>query len=85
MKRASAAGLTVDKDASTPPVSKWEMGPARQLSLGDPYFTLTTDRERVEFLLPLIIHANSMISLALEPLYETYIKKNVITNNNNNP
>ena len=85
MKRASAAGLTVDKDASTPPVSKWEMGPARQLSLGDPYFALTTDRERVEFLLPLIIHANSMISLALEPLYETYIKKNVITNNNNNP
>lgn len=85
MKRASAAGLTVDKDSSTTPVLRWEMGPGRRLSLGAPYFVLTTDRERVEFLLPLIIHANTMISLALEPLYENYIKRNVIRNRNNNP
>ncbi len=85
MDEATAAGITVEKDTSAPPASLWMPGPGRHVWLADAYFLLATDRERVEFLLPLILEANSKISPVLEPVYETYIKQNVITNRGNRP
>ncbi len=85
MERATAAGLTVEKDTSGSPIARWVSGPGRHVFLTDPYFLLTTDRARVEHLLPLIIKANLQISSALEPIYETYIKQNVRSNRANKP
>ncbi len=85
MEKAAAAGLTVEKDTSAPPASFWMPGPGRHVFLADAYFLLTTDRERVEHLLPLIIQASSGISSALEPVYKTYIKENVKNNRDNKP
>ncbi|MGQ0445565.1 MAG: eCIS core domain-containing protein [Beijerinckiaceae bacterium] len=84
MERAAAAGLTVEKDTSAP-VAGWAPGPGRRLLLTGAYFLLTTDRERVENLLPLMIEATLDISGALEPVYETYIKENVRKNRGNKP
>lgn len=83
MERATAAGLTVEKDTS--PASLWMPGPGRHVYLANAYFLLTTDRERVEYLLPLIITANSQISSALEPRYRTYIRENVRENRDDKP
>lgn len=85
MERAAAAGLTVEKDTNIPPVSWWMPGPGRHVFLADAYFLFTTDRQRVEHLLPLIIEANSQISSALEADYETYVKENVRKNRGNKP
>lgn len=85
MEDAAAAGLTVEKDASSAAVDRWAHGPGRSVFLTGGYFALTTDRARVEYLLPLIIRANPRITLALEPMYETYIKENVINNRDDNP
>jgi peptidoglycan hydrolase-like protein with peptidoglycan-binding domain len=85
MARATAAGLTVEKDTSAVPVPRWAVGPGRRLFLTDAYFLLTTDRERVQHLLPLIIRANTQISSALEPMYETYINENVRRNRGDKP
>jgi hypothetical protein len=85
MERATTAGLTIERDTSTAPIARWLSGPGRHLFLTDAYFLLATDRQRVENLLPLIIKANSQISLALEPVYETYIKENVRLNRGNKP
>jgi hypothetical protein len=85
MQRATAAGLTVEKDTSATPVPRWQAGPGRRLFLTDAYFLLTTDRARVEHLLRLIIRATTQISIALEPIYETYIKENVRTTWGNKP
>jgi hypothetical protein len=85
MENAARAGLTVEKDTSATPVARWSLGPGRHLFLTDAYFLLPTDRRRVEFLLTLIIRANTAISSALEPVYETYIKNNVTVSRGNNP
>jgi hypothetical protein len=85
MNDATAAGLTVEKDTSATPVARWAMGPGRNLFLTDAYFLLTTDRARVEHLLPLILAANVDISTTLEPIYETYIKENVRISRGNKP
>jgi hypothetical protein len=85
MERATAAGLTVEKDTSATPSSFWMPGPGRHVYLADAYFLLTTDRQRVEYLLPLIITANSQISSALESVYQTYIKENVRENRDDKP
>ncbi len=85
MERATAAGLTVEKDTSAMPTARWDAGPGRHVFLTDAYFLLLSDRRRVEFLLPLIIRANTAISSALEPVYETYIKNNVIVSRGNRP
>ncbi|MDD1744616.1 MAG: DUF4157 domain-containing protein [Candidatus Methanoperedens sp.] len=85
MQRATAAGLTVEKDTSATPASFWMPGPGRHVFLANAYFLLTTDRQRVEHLLPLIITANSQISSALEPRYQTYIKENVRENRDDKP
>ena len=85
MERATAAGLTVEKDTSATAVARWEAGPGRRVFLTNAYFVFTTDRPRVEHLLPLIIKANLDISSPLEPAYERYIKDNVRTNRGNRP
>jgi len=87
MERATTAGLTVERDTGTPPVAHWASGPGRRVYLTDAYFppAITSDRGRVEFLLPLIIAANTAISIALRPVYETYIKENIRTNRGNSP
>ena len=83
MRRGTAPGLTVRKDNSVP--AGWLPGPGLFLDLTDAYFLLTTDRDRVEYLLPLIIEANTGISTVLESVYETYIKENVRNNRDNKP
>jgi hypothetical protein len=77
MKNASKAGLEVEKDTSATPANRWSHGPGKKVFLADAYFALATDRERVETLLPLIIHADALVSIALEKTYETFIKEDV--------
>jgi hypothetical protein len=77
MERATTAGLTVEKDTGATPTARWTSGPGRHLFLTDAYFSLSTDRQRVETLLSLIIEANTEISSVLEPAYENYIKNNI--------
>ena len=90
MNRASRAGLTVEKDASATPTMNWVTGgplggPGRHVFLTDAYFVLTTDRQRVTKLLPLIIAASSSIDAVLRPAYEEFIKENVRLNRGNVP
>jgi len=85
MRRASRAGLTVEKDTGVTPVERWSSGPGRDLFLIDSYFLLGSDRDRVERLLPLIITAHGSISAALRTAYATYIKDNVRANRGNQP
>lgn len=85
MESAAAAGLTAEKDTSATPADRWAPGPGRSVMLTGGYFSLTTDRERVEYLLPLIIKANLRISTLLEPMYQTYIQENVINNRADKP
>ena len=67
-----SAGATMSW-ASGGPLS----GPGRELTLTPVYFALTTDRRRVETLLPLIIAATSSISAVMRPRYERYIKEDI--------
>ncbi len=90
MRQASRAGLTVEKDASAAPTMRWVSGgplggPGRHLFLTDTYFVLTTDRRRVQALLPLIIAASSSIDAVLRPAYEQFIEENVRINRGNVP
>lgn len=89
MRRATRAGLTVEKDTSATPVERWSNGPGRELYLINSYFLLGNDsahdRDRVERLLPLIIAAHSAISPVLRLAYATYIKDDVRANWNNLP
>jgi hypothetical protein len=85
MESTARAGLRVEKVAAGVPGDRWGFGLARSVFLTSRYFSLTTDRARVEFLLPLMLKANARISRVLEPKYETFIKKNVINNRDDRP
>jgi len=85
MRRATRAGLTVEKDTGVSPTERWSSGPGRSLFLIDTYFTLGNDRSRVERLLPLIIAAHRSISPLLRLAYATFIKDNVRANRGNQP
>ncbi len=87
---AAKSPLTITKDASPAATMHWASGgplsgPDKQLFLTDVYFALTTDRRRVETLLPLIILASSSISAPMRPRYEQFIKDDVRRNWNNLP
>jgi hypothetical protein len=85
MRLASGAGLRVEKNTSFPPADHWFFGPGDHLLLADSYFLLSIDRQRVEYLLPLIIEANLDISAAQKPVYENFIKEDVRVNWHNRP
>lgn len=74
-----------EKPAVAPGSSFWMPGPGQSVILADDYFALATDRERVEYLLPLILAAARDVSSDLEPVYAEYIKADVKKNWGNNP
>jgi hypothetical protein len=72
---AASAWPEFEKDTGATPKNRWSHGPGRKVFLTDDYFKLTTDRERVELLLRLILRADAYVSITLEKNYETYIKE----------
>lgn len=85
MEDAVKAGLDVQKDSSVPVSTWWMFGPGRTVFFADDYFVLATDRERVEFLLPLLLRATGDVSSDLESVYKDYIKGNVKQSRNDKP
>lgn len=90
LQRATREGLEVEKDTTPPLRMRWESGgpqgsPGRKVYLIDAYFALSSDRDRVERLLPVIIEAADNIDAALKSKYETFIKQNVRNSRNNQP
>lgn len=85
MLDATRSALKPEKPTSAPATSLWMPGPGQTVILADDYFALGTDRERVEYLLPLILTATKDVSSGLEPVYAEYIKTNVKKNWGNKP
>jgi len=84
MRRAAAEGVDVKLD----PVMRWEPGspgPQKQLFVDSAYLKLTSDRKRVERLLPLIIAATGSIDAVMRSKYETFTKKDARRNWGNHP
>ncbi len=84
MRKAAAEGVDVKLD----PVMRWESGspgPRKQLFVDSLYLKLTSDRKRVERLLPLIISATGSIDSTMRGKYENFTKKDVRDNWGNNP
>ena len=85
MMYATFNGPELEKETGPTPKDRWSNGPGRKVFLTDAYFKLTGDRERVEMLLPLILHADARVSIALEKSYETYIKETAKSVGNDKP
>ena len=87
MERASRARLTVTGAALR---MEWATGgpfggPGRRVFLADAYFLLSSDRQRVETLLPVIIAASSSIDASRRRSYRRFIRDNVRRNRGNVP
>ncbi|TVP99924.1 MAG: DUF4157 domain-containing protein, partial [Balneolaceae bacterium] len=74
MERATKRDLTYIKDTVPLFPDYWQRGPGDLLNLTNAYFSLSSDRLRVEFLLPLIIEATPQVSSSLHTAYENFIK-----------
>jgi peptidoglycan hydrolase-like protein with peptidoglycan-binding domain len=74
MGRATNQNLTYIKETPQVFPDFWQSGPGDHLNLTTAYFSLISDRSRVEFLLPLLIEATPQISISLQRAYENYIK-----------
>ncbi len=79
MFEATEQRLEIQKDPTSGGSMRWSSsgatgGPGRTLYLTDAYFNLSSDRDRVNRLLPLIIRATSRISTPMKPKYENYIR-----------
>lgn len=80
MLAVTKSGVKPEKPTSPPSTSLWLPGPGQTVILADDYFALDTDRERVEYLLPLILTATTDVSSDLEPVYAQYVKADVKKN-----
>ncbi len=85
MNRATKPGLNIKKDSSSSPHSIWSIGPGRKLTLEDSYFTISSDRIRVETILELIIASNTAIDTSMRDKYENLIKAIVVNGYDNQP
>jgi len=88
MDRATRAGVRVERDTSTSPTMRWVPGtdaPGRHVFLTGSYFLLTSDRRRVEALLPLIIAATGSISPVLRLAYQRFVEEDIRLNWRNAP
>jgi outer membrane protein OmpA-like peptidoglycan-associated protein len=72
--------LELDKDSASSAATKWEKGsgrPGKKVTFAKDYLALTTNRARVEKLLPLIIQATPIIASSLHGAYESFVKLTV--------
>ena len=81
-RRDASDPFFIAKDDSAGATMSWASGgplsgPGRALTLTPVYFALTTDRRRVETMLPLIIAASTSISSAMGLMYERYIIEDI--------
>ena len=84
MRRAASEGVEVKLD----PVMRWESGspgPKKKLFVDSTYLKLTSDRKRVERLLPLIIAATGSIGSGMRGKYEKFTKQDTRSNWGNHP
>ena len=85
MNEATKPGLDIEKDNSDSPHSRWSQGPGREVILDGAYFLLSTDRTRVEAILPLIIEATTAIDSPMRVKYENLIKVIIAQMHNDQP